>query len=64
MKPQSHQPTQAEINELKDYIDEYIDDADAGKNVEDHAENNVHYIFEKAVEIFYGKDIWKKLIYE
>jgi hypothetical protein len=61
LKPQSRTPTQKEINDLKGYAEEYISDADGDKNVLDHGEDNKEYIFEKVMEMFYDKDIWKKV---
>ena len=61
MKPQAKQPTQKEVNELKKYAEEYIVAADGDVNVEDHGDKYIHYIFEKVMEMFYDKSIWKKV---
>jgi len=52
-----------EIKELKEAVKEYIDFLDTAE--EDDQDLQEHYerpIFEKAVELFYGKNIWDDFV--
>ena len=45
--------------ELEKSCEQYIDSLDSDDYNEDRAEGYVHDIFEKAIEAFYGEDIWE-----
>jgi hypothetical protein len=45
-----------DISELKNMCQEYIDLVDKGEYIDDDFQ---HYIFECALETFFGKDVWK-----
>lgn len=45
-----------DISRLKNMCQEYIDLVDKGEYIDDDFK---HYIFECALETFFGKDIWK-----
>lgn len=45
------------MEELKKIVDEHIESVKSGKYHED--DDDAHYIYEAAVEAFYGKEVWE-----
>lgn len=60
MKPTSRVSTQKEINNLKKCAESFVDEADKDISVFDD-DDHQQYCFEQVMEMFYDKDIWKKI---
>jgi len=48
----------AKLEKLKALVDEYVEKVLTDQHVDDDTD---HYIFEAAVELFYGRLIWNQL---
>ena len=57
-KPQKYRPVGLGTTELERSVDDYIDYLASGDYNSDKAENYTNDIFEKAVQLFYGPDVW------
>lgn len=53
-RPKELPSSEVDLTNLRTILSRYIDDAATG----DCDEDDVHYIFETALETFYSKDVW------
>lgn len=58
-KPTTRNPNPDDLRKLEALVQYYIDDLDNGEMHEDDQQDREHYIFEAAMEAFYGRNVWK-----